>query len=141
MAGKLYLLAWWTSLIGQPPEELILSGTYMCGFGFEKNTQFLILMTWMLNTVWEVLALCLLIWVAMKHFRNLRRLGPSTGSTMGGCFRVLIKSQVLYFARWALVWMWLFFSAEVSRVSALCGFCLQFGYLSKVRRPVAGVCL
>ncbi|KAG2109077.1 hypothetical protein BD769DRAFT_1392590 [Suillus cothurnatus] len=48
--------------------------------------------------VWEVLALCLSVWVAVKHFRDLRQLGPLTGSTIGDCFKVLIKSHVLYFA-------------------------------------------
>ncbi|KAG2029462.1 hypothetical protein BDR03DRAFT_694848 [Suillus americanus] len=76
-------------------EELILSGMYMCYFGSQGNAQVLASMVWMLNTVWEVLALCLAIWIAVKHFRDLRRLGSST---IGNCFRVLIKSHVLYFA-------------------------------------------
>ncbi|KAG1770987.1 hypothetical protein EDD22DRAFT_12179 [Suillus occidentalis] len=59
-------------------EELILSGMHMC-----------------------VLALCLSVWIAVKHFRDLRSLGPSTGSIIGDCFRVLIKSHVLYFASFA----------------------------------------
>ncbi|KAG2341260.1 hypothetical protein BDR05DRAFT_965703 [Suillus weaverae] len=92
-------------------EELILSGTYMCNYGYE-GFQLLTSMVWMLNTVWEVLALCLSVWIAVKHFRELRRLGPSTGSTIGDCFRVLIKSHVLYFA------------------SFVCVSCLQLGYLS-----------
>ncbi|KAG2335786.1 hypothetical protein BDR05DRAFT_971439 [Suillus weaverae] len=66
-------------------------------------------MIWMVNTVWEVLALCLSVWIAVKHFRGLRRLGQSTGSTIGDCFRVLIKSHVLYFASFV---------------------CVQLGYLS-----------
>ncbi|KAG2033297.1 hypothetical protein BDR03DRAFT_1094458 [Suillus americanus] len=79
-------------------EELILSGTYMCNSEYEGDVQRLISMVWMLNTVWEVLALCLSVWIAVKQFRDLRRLGPSTGSTIGDCFRVLITSHVLYFA-------------------------------------------
>jgi len=76
--------------------ELIISGMYMCNFEYEGDAQFLATMVWMLNTVWEALALCLAVWV--KHFRDLRRLSPSTGSTIGDCFTVLIKSHVLYFA-------------------------------------------
>ncbi|KAG2072128.1 hypothetical protein BDR04DRAFT_1117177 [Suillus decipiens] len=38
-------------------------------------------------------------WVAVKHFRDLRRLNQSTESTIGDCFRVLIKSHVLYFSK------------------------------------------
>ncbi|KAG1798931.1 uncharacterized protein HD556DRAFT_161374 [Suillus plorans] len=79
-------------------EEAILSGTYMCGYVSEGNDQLLISIIWMLNAVWEVLSLCLSVWIAVKHFRELRRLDPSTGSTIGDCFRVLIQSHVLYFA-------------------------------------------
>ncbi|KAG2341288.1 hypothetical protein BDR05DRAFT_965833 [Suillus weaverae] len=93
-------------------EEVILSGTYMCNYGFDADSQLLASMVWMLNTVWEVIALCLSVWVAVKHFRDLRRLGPSTGSTIGDCFRVLIKSHVLYFA------------------SVVCVSCFELGYLS-----------
>ncbi|KIK37913.1 hypothetical protein CY34DRAFT_15386 [Suillus luteus UH-Slu-Lm8-n1] len=60
-------------------------------------------MIWMLNTVWEVLALCLSVWIAVKHYRDLRRLGLSTGSAFGDCFKVLIQSHVLYFASFAVV--------------------------------------
>ncbi|KAG1779101.1 hypothetical protein EV702DRAFT_120338 [Suillus placidus] len=84
-------------------EEQILSGTYMCNNGYEGDVQLLISMVWMLNIVWEVLALCLSVWIAVKHFRELRRLGPLTGSTIGDCFTVLIKSHVLYFASFVCV--------------------------------------
>jgi len=97
--GKLYLSPSRTQLIVQIPEEVILSGMHMCYYGFEGDFLLLFSMVWMLNTVWEVLALCLSVWIAVKHFRDLRRLGPSTGSTIGGCFKVLMKSHVLYFAR------------------------------------------
>jgi hypothetical protein len=99
VGGKFYLLACRTQLIGQTPEEVILSGIHMCGLSYEGDTSLLASMVWMLNTVWEVLALCLSVWIAVKHFRDLRRLGPLTGSTIGDCFRVLIQSHVLYFAR------------------------------------------
>ncbi|KAG1767913.1 hypothetical protein EDD22DRAFT_967612 [Suillus occidentalis] len=89
------------ALIGYTPEAGILSGIHMCGYSYEGNFELLASMVWMLNTVWEVLALCLSVWIAVKHFRDLRRLGPSTGSTIGDCFRVLMKSHVLYFASFA----------------------------------------
>ncbi|KIK33705.1 hypothetical protein CY34DRAFT_813427 [Suillus luteus UH-Slu-Lm8-n1] len=79
-------------------EELIFSGMHMCGYGYEGDAQFLASMVWMLNTIWEVLALCLSVRIAVKHFRDLRHLGPMTGSTIGDCFRVLTQSHVLYFA-------------------------------------------
>ncbi|KAG1799731.1 uncharacterized protein HD556DRAFT_61430 [Suillus plorans] len=79
-----------------PAEELILSGTHMCdAFGTQ---QLLVSMVWMLNSVWEFLALCLAVWIAVKQFRDLRRLNSSTESIIGDCFRVLIQSHVLYFA-------------------------------------------
>ncbi|KAG2101150.1 hypothetical protein BD769DRAFT_188706 [Suillus cothurnatus] len=79
-------------------EVLVLSGTYTCDYGYEGDIQPLIITIWVLNTVWEVSALCLAVWIAVKHFRDLRRFGLSTGSTTGDCFRVLIKSHVFYFA-------------------------------------------
>jgi len=79
-------------------EEMILSGTYMCYYVHKGDERLLFSMVWMLNTVWEVLALCLSVWIAVKHFRELRRLGPSTGPTIGDCFRVLVQSHILYFA-------------------------------------------
>ncbi|KAG2348263.1 hypothetical protein BDR05DRAFT_956817 [Suillus weaverae] len=84
-------------------ELIVLSGTYMCNHRSERDVHILISMVWVLNTVWEVLALCLAVWIAVKHFRDLRRLCPSTGSTIGDCFRVLIKPHVLYFA--SFVWL------------------------------------
>jgi len=100
VGGKLHLSTSRTQLIVQTPEEAILSGMHMCYYGFEADVQFLFSITLMLDTAWEVLTLCLSVWIAVKHFRDLRRLGPSTGSTtIGDCFRVLIKSHVLYFAR------------------------------------------
>jgi len=79
-------------------EELILSGAYMCEYSFKGDVQLLISMLWVLYTIWEVLALCLSFWIAVKHFRDLRRLGPLTGLTIRDCFRVLVKSHVLHFA-------------------------------------------
>ncbi|KAG2114871.1 hypothetical protein BD769DRAFT_1095802 [Suillus cothurnatus] len=79
-------------------EELILSGTYMCNYGLEGDDELLVLMFSTLNTVWEILVLCLSVWIAVKQLRYLRRLGRSTSSTIGECFRVLIQSHVLYFA-------------------------------------------
>ncbi|KAG1801029.1 uncharacterized protein HD556DRAFT_1439021 [Suillus plorans] len=79
-------------------EELMLSGMHMCDYKDEGNDQLLYLMFWMIYTVWEVLALCLSVWITVKHFRDPRRPRPSIGSTTGDFFRVLIRSHVLYFA-------------------------------------------
>ncbi|KAG2126649.1 hypothetical protein BD769DRAFT_784957 [Suillus cothurnatus] len=93
-------------------EELIASGAYMCDFQYGGDVQLLIGMIWAFNSGWQVLTLCLSIWAAAKYFYNFRRLGLSTGSTIRDCFRVLIKSHVLYFA------------------SFVCVSCLQSGLLS-----------
>ncbi|KAG1767125.1 hypothetical protein EDD22DRAFT_327785 [Suillus occidentalis] len=82
-------------------EELILSGMSACGEFYDGSSELLVSIIWTLTSFWEILALCLSLWIAMKHFRDLRRLGPSTGSTIGDCFRVLIQSHVLYFASFA----------------------------------------
>jgi hypothetical protein len=99
VARKFCLRTCRTQLIGQTPEAMILSGIQMCAYADSSYTALLFSMVWMLNTVWEVLALCLLVWIAVKHSRGLRRLRPSTGSTVGDCFTVLIHSHVLFFAR------------------------------------------
>ncbi|KAG1767925.1 hypothetical protein EDD22DRAFT_1003996 [Suillus occidentalis] len=88
-------------LIGQTPEEQIISGVHMCSYGYEGDSSFLFSMAWILATVWEVFALCLSVWIAAKHFRDLRRLGPSTGSTIWDCLSMLVQSHVLYFASFA----------------------------------------
>lgn len=50
---------------------------------------------WILNTVWEVLVLCLAVWVAAKHFFKLQR--STAGSRIVDFFAMLIKTHVLYF--------------------------------------------
>lgn len=79
-------------------EEAILSGTYICSYDFEGNYQLLSVITWAITAAWEVLALCLALWITAKRFRDLRRLGTSIGSTIGDCLTMLIKSHLLYFA-------------------------------------------
>lgn len=93
-------------------EELILFGAYVCEYTSEEDIQLLGSIVWKLNTVWEVFALCLSVWIFVKRFRGPRRLSPSTGSTIGDCFRVLMKYHVFYFACF------------------LCVSCLQLSYLS-----------
>jgi len=82
-------------------EELILSGTYQCSIGLSDDGLLLDSITWILGTVWEVFALCLAVWIAVKHFRELRQ--HSTGGIMEDCFTVLIKTHMLYFASFVIV--------------------------------------
>ncbi|KAG2353546.1 hypothetical protein BDR07DRAFT_1432975 [Suillus spraguei] len=82
-------------------EEFILSGTYQCWLNYAGDMLRLISLTWIFGTVWEVLALCLAVWNAVKHFHELRR--HSAGGIIGDCFTVLIKTHVLYFASFVVV--------------------------------------
>ncbi|KAG2032568.1 hypothetical protein BDR03DRAFT_969728 [Suillus americanus] len=77
-------------------EEYVLSGTYLCNYDYGGDSTFLYSMTWILDTLWEVLALCLAVWIAVKHFRELRQ--HSTGGIIGDLFTVLMKTHVSYFA-------------------------------------------
>ncbi|KAG2107446.1 uncharacterized protein F5147DRAFT_837373 [Suillus discolor] len=77
-------------------EELILSGTYQCRISYTGDVLVLDSAIWILYIVWEVLALCLAVWIAVKHFRELR-LHPA-GGIIGGYFTVLMNTHVVYFA-------------------------------------------
>jgi hypothetical protein len=77
-------------------EVLILSGIHVCGY-LTVGDVFLTEVIWILRIVWEVLVLCLAVWSAIQHFRELQR--PSTEWAVGDCFTVLIKTHVFYFAR------------------------------------------
>ncbi|KAG2133241.1 uncharacterized protein EDB93DRAFT_1308513 [Suillus bovinus] len=82
-------------------EEFILSGTYLCNIGYPGDVLLLTSMTWILETVWEVLALCLAVWIAVKHFRELRQ--HSAGGIIGDCFTVLMQTHISYFASFLAV--------------------------------------
>ncbi|KAG2049333.1 hypothetical protein BDR06DRAFT_1023982 [Suillus hirtellus] len=81
-------------------EELIIFGTHQCSYFYGEDIALLVSIEWIVNTVWEVLALCLAIWIAVKHFRELR-LGHSARGIVRDSFTVLIKTHVLYFASFA----------------------------------------
>ncbi|KAG2130813.1 uncharacterized protein EDB93DRAFT_1255704 [Suillus bovinus] len=84
-------------------EEYVLSGTYQCQVNYPEDSDVLLMnpITWILGTVWEVLALCLAVWIAVKHIRELRR--HSAGGIIGDCFSVLIKTHMAYFASFFVV--------------------------------------
>jgi hypothetical protein len=81
--------------------EYILSGTYQCMIDYTGDFIFLDSMVSIMNTVWEVLTLCLAVWIAVKHFRELRQ--HSTSGIIGDCFTVLMKTHVSYFASFLAV--------------------------------------
>jgi hypothetical protein len=113
------------------PEEVILSGTYNCAVELGGDGVLLGTIYTILVTIWEILALCLSGWITVKHFRDLQQVYPA-GGMIGDCFRVLIKSHLDYFARWAqdhkaneiLFSRWNFAHTSFFAVS-----CFSFGYL------------
>ncbi|KAG2107516.1 uncharacterized protein F5147DRAFT_837398 [Suillus discolor] len=77
-------------------EEFILSGTYQCSINYGEDVLLLNSISWIVSISWEVLVLSLAVWIAVKHFRELRR--HSAGGIIGDCFTVLMKTHVVYFA-------------------------------------------
>ncbi|KAG0696689.1 hypothetical protein DFH29DRAFT_192377 [Suillus ampliporus] len=101
-------------------EELILSNTYQCDITFDGDVLLLYGIPWILTTVWEVLALCLALWIAIKHFREPRR--QSAGGIIRDCFMVLMETHVGYFASFVVVSgssLFLFFSPIFEDTSSL----------------------
>ncbi|KAG0695168.1 hypothetical protein DFH29DRAFT_1083459 [Suillus ampliporus] len=88
--------------IGVSGEEVIISGHQIC-FTVNHDAEGLNLIDEMFipTLVWEVLALCLAVWIVIKHFREMRQ--SPTGLTMEDCFMVLIRSHVQYFVIFAAV--------------------------------------
>ncbi|KAG2046188.1 hypothetical protein BDR06DRAFT_205334 [Suillus hirtellus] len=82
-------------------EEVVFSGAHQCWITLTGNLLLLNSVTWILATVWEVSALCLAVWIAVKHFRELQR--HSVGGVMGHCLKVLVKTHMLYFASFVTV--------------------------------------
>jgi hypothetical protein len=74
-------------------EEVDFSGYHCIVSGGDSRV---IAEAWILNTVWEVLALSLAIWVAVQDCLELHQ--SSTGWRIGDCITMLIKTHVLYFA-------------------------------------------
>ncbi|KAG2353223.1 hypothetical protein BDR07DRAFT_1383374 [Suillus spraguei] len=78
-------------------EELILSGTYQCSSDSPEILPLLGSIAWILATLWEVFALCLSVWIYVKHFRELQQV--SAGGIIGDCFAVLMRTHAFYFVR------------------------------------------
>ncbi|KAG2053904.1 hypothetical protein BDR06DRAFT_1008273 [Suillus hirtellus] len=84
------------SMMHTSGEEFILSGTYQCTIGYSGDSLVLYHVIWILSIVWEVLTLCLAVWIAVEHFRESRL--HATGEIIRDYFTVLIKTHVVYFA-------------------------------------------
>jgi hypothetical protein len=77
------------------PEEFILDGRRMCLFSVDPDQIDLGYESLISTAIWEILASVLALWIVIKHFRELRN--SATGSIIGDCFTVLIKSHAFYF--------------------------------------------
>lgn len=84
-----------------PGEEYILSGTYQCTYVWEGNARTIDSMAWALYTIWESLALCFALRIAVKHFRGLQR--PSNIWTIEDLITVLMKTHAAYFVSFTIV--------------------------------------
>ncbi|KAG2079290.1 hypothetical protein BDR04DRAFT_1146988 [Suillus decipiens] len=80
----------------QIPEDVVTYGNYICAIDLEGDYILLDSITWILGTIWEVLALLLAVWIAVKRFRELRQ--RSAGGIVSDCFTVLIKTHMVYYA-------------------------------------------
>ncbi|KAG2035162.1 hypothetical protein BDR03DRAFT_544704 [Suillus americanus] len=87
--------------IGVSGVENILSGEQQCSENMSTEDKRLNAETAVPTTVWEILALCLAIWIAIKHFRELQK--SPIGANIRDCFTVLMKSHMLYFVTFVVV--------------------------------------
>ncbi|KAG1764365.1 hypothetical protein EV702DRAFT_109475 [Suillus placidus] len=87
--------------IGVSGVENILSGNHQCSENMSAKDARLNAETSIPATIWEILALCLAVWIVIKHFRELQK--SPTGANIRDCFTVLMKSHVLYFVAVAVV--------------------------------------
>ncbi|OAX34099.1 hypothetical protein K503DRAFT_774921 [Rhizopogon vinicolor AM-OR11-026] len=76
--------------------EYVLSGAHLCNYNFDAGAELTVEINWILGIVREILTMCLAVWIAIKHFRELQR--PLIGA-VGDCFAVSIQTHVFYFAR------------------------------------------
>jgi hypothetical protein len=87
--------------IGISGEEFVVSGYHICLVQISTAKMNLNHEMVIPTAIWEILALFLAVWIVIKRFHEMRR--SPTGSTIGDCFTMLIKSHVLYFLGFAAV--------------------------------------
>ncbi|KAG2060010.1 hypothetical protein BDR06DRAFT_1003062 [Suillus hirtellus] len=81
--------------IGASGVENILSGHRRCSENMSAEDIRLNAETTIPTTVWEILALCLAVWIVIKHFRELQK--SLTGANIRECLMVLMRGHMLYF--------------------------------------------
>lgn len=81
--------------IGVSGVEKILSGNRQCFENMSAEDARLNAETTVPTTVWEILALCLAVWIVIKHFCELKK--SRTGTNIRECLMVLMRGHILYF--------------------------------------------
>lgn len=82
-------------------EEVVLSGTYGCNTKYAGDTILLYTITWILAIAFEIIVLCLAVWIAIKQLRELRQHSTKCIFNDHLTIHVLMKTHLSYFARWA----------------------------------------
>ncbi|KAG2104411.1 uncharacterized protein F5147DRAFT_775674 [Suillus discolor] len=87
--------------IGISGKEFVLSGYHIClvqidTYRMNLNHEMVIPIA-----IWEILAFLLAVWIVILRFYEIRQ--SQSGSTIGDCFTMLIKSHALYFLAFATV--------------------------------------
>lgn len=128
-------------LIGGMPE--VVSGIYQCTYNYDGDARLLMSIAWILRMVWEVLVMCLVVWVVVKHFRQLRL--SSQAGIIGDCFTILMKTHAVYFVRLVATFTKVIFLCWSStRSSFVAGFCITLHYFFStvsVCWPLADICV
>lgn len=84
-------------------EEVVLSGTYGCNIEYAGNTILLYTITWILAIAFEILVLCLAVWIAIKQLRELRQHSTKCIFSDRLTVNVLMKTHLSYFASFVAV--------------------------------------
>ncbi|KAG2127893.1 uncharacterized protein EDB93DRAFT_195700 [Suillus bovinus] len=82
-------------------EEFVLSGYHICLVQIDTPQMNLNHEMVIPTAIWEILAFLLAVWVVILRFREMQQ--SRTGSSIGDCFTMLIKSHALYFLAFAAV--------------------------------------
>lgn len=73
----------------------VVSDINQCTYNYDGAARLLMSTTWILRMVWEILVMCLVVWIVVKHFRQLRL--SSQAGIIGNCFTILVKTHATYF--------------------------------------------
>ncbi|KAG2058184.1 hypothetical protein BDR06DRAFT_104252 [Suillus hirtellus] len=87
--------------IGISGKEFVLSGYHICLVQIDTYQMNLNHEMVIPTAIWEILAFLLAIWIVILRFYEMRQ--SQSGSSIGDCFKMLIKSHAWYFLAFAAV--------------------------------------